>query len=364
MLFDRHYQYNCYNDIMDGFNINHIILGLQNSNFLLRRLKNAEELLADFNTEFNQSSANKTDTKTRLPLNNFVNTNTNTDSGKTQNTVSQNLQELITATEQMKVNKFPNTDRSEYIRNVLGLPKTLGDALLGLQNQQKALPLQQFNIPPQNVNPLNNPANSLNIIFDEKIAQTEKLIKNALPTEEIVQIQNQPAQKDTMSLIFAGMINMSDVSKLITTQGKHAVANLIIAMASSSKQGIDNEQLKKTLSIINSCISMANSDNPAQTLKSLMMLYLPWLPLNDGVGFDLEISSQEGENDSNNSKLTVLIQTKNYGNVKGDFVLTTSNSVEVLITCAEGFPKKTLLENLKNEGDTHAMNTNIDIEEV
>jgi hypothetical protein len=53
-----------------------------------------------------------------------------------------------------------------------------------------------------------------------------------------------------------------------------------------------------------------------------MMLYIPWLPLNEGIGFDLEITPQDGENDSNDSKLTVLIQTKNFGNLKGVFTLT------------------------------------------
>ena len=140
--------------------------------------------------------------------------------------------------------------------------------------------------------------------------------------------------------------------------------SLIIAMASASKQGLSNEQIQETLSIINSCISLAETNNPAQTLKSLMMLYLPWLPLNEGVGFDLEISSQEGETDSNDSKLIVLIQTKNFGNLKGEFVLTTTNSVDVLITCSENFPKKILQKSLMDESSAHAMNTNIDIEEV
>ena len=109
---------------------------------------------------------------------------------------------------------------------------------------------------------------------------------------------------------------------------------------------------------------MAESNNPAQTLKSLMMLYLPWLPLNEGVGFDLEVNPPEGENEAIDSRLTVLIQTKNFGNVKGVFTLTTSNSVDIYILCSENFPKKTLLKSLHEESNSHAMNTSIDIETV
>ena len=95
-----------------------------------------------------------------------------------------------------------------------------------------------------------------------------------------------------------------------------------------------------------------------------MLLYLPWLPLNEGVGFDLEVTPPDGENESNDSKLTVLIQTKNFGNVKGEFTLTTSNSVDVFITCSENFPKSTLQKSLKDESSSLAMTTNIDIEAV
>ena len=98
--------------------------------------------------------------------------------------------------------------------------------------------------------------------------------------------------------------------------------------------------------------------------KFPILLYLPWLPLNEGVGFDLEVTPPDGENESNDSKLTVLIQTRNYGNVKGVFTLTTSNSVDIYIICTEDFPKRTLQKSLMEESSSHAMNSTIDIEAV
>ena len=65
---------------------------------------------------------------------------------------------------------------------------------------------------------------------------------------------------------------MPAISELILKNSKHAVANLIIAMASASKTNLNGEQISETLNILNSCISMAESSNPTQTLKSLMML--------------------------------------------------------------------------------------------
>ena len=220
------------------------------------------------------------------------------------------------------MNSFIGQDRSVFIKNLLNLPQQLGDVLLTLQNPNSPIGNGTLGLVGLNQELLKN-QKVLASLFDD--ASTIPLNAEQIVLQN-AQLQNAKAQQDAMALIFSGMIRMTDVSKLILENGKQAVAALIIAMASASKQGVSSEQIQETLSIINSCISMADSNNPAQSLKSLMLLYLPWLPLNEGVGFDLEITPQEGETDSNNSKLTVLIQTKNYGNLKGEFILTTSNS--------------------------------------
>lgn len=328
---------------MDGFNINKIILGLQNPELFLKKLKppKAPNLgnVNNFAPEINSSISN---------------------SKPQQNQIMQNLQSLNGITQMLQMNTLIAQDKSVFIKNLLNLPQKLGDILLNLQNPNSPINNGTLGVVGLNQELLKN-QKTLATLFDETIPIPAN-IEQQIATN--IQAQNAKVQQDTIALIFSGMIRMSDVSKLITDNGKQAVAALIISMASASKQGISNEQIQETLSIINSCISMAESNNPAQSLKSLMMLYLPWLPLNEGVGFDLEITPQEGETDSNNSKLTVLIQTKNFGNLKGEFTLTTSNSVDILITCSEAFPKKILEKSLMEESTTHAMNTVIDIEEV
>ncbi len=324
---------------MDGFNIGKIILGLQNSELFLKKLKRPESgKINSFAPEINASISN---------------------SKPQTSQILQNLQNLSNVTQMLQMNALAGVDRSVFIKNLLGLPQNLSEVLINVQNLNSPLVGGTLGCGCINQELLKN-QKVLSSLFDE----TTPL--NIDPQAFLANQQNQvnkPTQ-DAVALMFSGMISMPDVSRLILQNGKQAVASLIIAMASASKQGLSNEQIQETLSIINSCISMAESNNPAQSLKSLMMLYLPWLPLNEGVGFDLEITSQEGENDSNNSKLTVLIQTKNFGNLKGEFTLTTSNSVDVLIYCSENFPKKILQKLLMDESSAHAMNTNIDVEEV
>lgn len=313
---------------MDGFNVSRIILGLQNPEIFLKKIKQ-DGKIDGFAPELN-SSLNNARPQTGQIL--------------------QNLQNLSSVTHLLQMNSLAGIDRAAFIKNLLGLPQNLYEILQKAQNPD---------------NPINGGTLGLGNI-NRELLNNQKVLSEIFNEAGMVSpVGAQPAaapQQDAMALIFGGMVSMSDISKLILNNSKQAVAALIISMASASKQGLSGDQIQETLSIVNSCISLAESNNPAQTLKSLMLLYLPWLPLNEGVGFDLEITPPDGENDSNDSKLTVLIQTKNFGNIKGVFTLTTSNSVDIYIICSEEFPKRLLQKSLQEESASHAMNTNIDIE--
>ena len=259
---------------MDGFSISKIILGLQNPELYLKKLKN-DGKITGFSPELSGSLSN----------------------AKPQpNPILQNIQ-MTTVQQLLQMNVLQNIDRSVFIKNLLGLPPNLSQILFNAQNPN---------------NPINGGTLGIGNL-NQELLQNQKTLA-ALFDEAVVPQPQAPAtaqQQEAAVLFFSGMISMSNISKLILQNSKQAVAELIISMASASKQGMSNEQIRETLAIINSCIAMAESDNPTQTLKSLMMLYLPWLPLNEGVGFDLEITPPDGENESNDSKLTVLIQTKN-----------------------------------------------------
>lgn len=319
---------------MDGFNVGKILAGLRNPELYLRKMKQegvgqGESL---FNSTFSQAKPNIAQPN---PLNNLILNN------------------------QLQMNQLASMDRSVYIKNLLGLPQTLGDIL---RLAQVNMPISTNTLMLNNINEnLIKSQQILSQIFDETVELTPEKIQNQLIQQGINQASQ---QKDAVTLMFSGMIHLPAISEMILKNSKQAVSGLIIAMASASKHGMTNEQIRETLSVINSCVAMAESGQPAQTLKSLMLLYLPWLPLNEGVGFDLEVETENGENDSNDSRLTVLIKTKNFGNVKGVFTLTTSNSVDIYIVCSEDFPKTLLQKSLMDEGNAHSMTMSIDVEAV
>ena len=322
-----------------NFNIGKIIFGLINPTFFPKRIPNGEQAkIGGFSSEINTGMAN----------------------AKPNGTIMPNLVDINSPIAIHQMNNLAKVDRAVFVKNLLGLPQNLYEVLQNLQNPNKPL-TNGLNIGNLNQTLLQNQK-----VLSEIFQEMNPVVQN---TQEVVNILNTQAQsaqvrQDAIALMFSGMISMPDISKLILQNSKQAVAALVISMASAAKNGIDGKQIQETLSVINSCIAMAESDNPAQNLKSLMMLYLPWLPLNEGIGFDLEITTPDGENDSNDSKLTVLIQTKNYGNLKGVFTLTTTNSVDIYIICSDKFPQNTLLKSLNEESSSHAMNTNIDIEET
>lgn len=319
---------------MDGFNVGRILAGLRNPEIYLRKIKQdgAEQGMNNFNSAFSQA---KPAPQMLNPMNALILSN------------------------QLQMNQIACMDRSIYVKNLLGLPQTLGEILKLAQGNT---PLSANTLMLNNLSEdLIKNQKALAQIFNDTSELTPDKIQN-----QILQQQNAQAaqQKDAVALMFSGMIHLPAVSEMILKNSKQAIAGLIVAMASASKHGMTSEQINETLGIINSCVSMAESGNPAQTLKSLMLLYLPWLPLNEGVGFDLEVEADNGENESNDSRLTVLIQTKNFGNVKGVFTLTTSNSVDVYIVCSEAFPKTLLQRSLMDEGASHAMTMTIDVEAI
>lgn len=340
---------------MDGLNLIHFLINLKNKELLFKKInnKNNVENNLNFNNNLNSDSSN-----IKQPLNNNL---------KPNKILNQPI---------INMNKIQNTDRAIFIRNLLGLPQNLGEILKNAQNNNlithNTLILNNNN----NQNFLNN--NTLSQIFNNEnninininninknINNIDDITKNLLLLQNLSQTNTKTAPQEEYVLQFFGaMISLSTISNMILQNSKEAVSKLIIAMATASKTGLNNEQIRETLSVLNSCIAMASSEDETQTIKSLLLLYLPWLPLNENIGFDIEVTSQKDEENANISKLIVLIQTLNFGNVKGEFVLSTSNSLNIFITCSEEFPKKNLLEKMKKNNSTFSVSTNIEIETV
>ena len=202
---------------------------------------------------------------------------------------------------------------------------------------------------------------------EKEISQETQAAMNVMqnvqqPAEPTVTQMRQKLSGDAAELFFTGLINLNDLSNTLKTNSKGAKAKLVLAMANASKHGIDNSQINDTLKMISASMAATETSTPSKVLKNIIELYLPWYPLQQGVGFDLSIETKAGEQDFL-SVLKVWIQTRNYGNVNAILTLMTSNSVDMSIQCSEKFPKDDLLKRLNEETKNRTMQSNINVEE-
>jgi len=183
-------------------------------------------------------------------------------------------------------------------------------------------------------------------------------------TEPTMTEMKQKLSGDAAELFFTGLINLNDLSSSLKDGSKSAKSKLIMAMANASRQGIDNSTINDTMKLLNASLAAEENSTPSKILKNIIELYLPWYPLQQGVGFDLSIETTPGGSESFLSTLKVWIQTRNYGNVNAILALMAGNSVDMNIKCAKLFPKDELLKRLKEETASHSMQSNINVEEI
>lgn len=269
-----------------------------------------------------------------------------------KDTPAQNMQKSASANtpSSPQMGNLGGSDMSVYVRDLMKLPRNMNEFICMMQRNLTQMQLNKL---------LNGQLAQRNMMSGTQaqiLAQLQGLstaeIQNALRNQLNGNMQS---ALRTLQISAGGMINISDIAALIQANGKDAITKLILTMSNAAKQGVnDLSQLKDTAKLINASVALASSENPQQTLKTLLLLYLPWLPLQEGTDFDLEIASNEDSEESD-SILIVIITTLNFGNIVATLVLETSNSVNVSVECSSKFPKDELLQRIENDGKTYSM---------
>lgn len=148
------------------------------------------------------------------------------------------------------------------------------------------------------------------------------------------------------------MTQNMDIAKLLVllqTNGKEALSKIQKMITTMNQSGIfDTHQLKEMQALINACIP-ANDASASQVLKSFLVMYLPWLPLNEAAAFNLgSEENKDGKNSSSEDVMTIIITTKNYGIVK-ILLYKEDQGYNIDISCCEQFPKDTFNESIKTD---------------
>lgn len=265
----------------------------------------------------------------------------------------------VTGANTMQITNLTNGDMSVYVKDLMKLPKNLNELIYMLQrNITQAQFNRQFAAMGNRASLTPTQAQIMAQLQTLDSTEIQNLLKNMNTT---LASQMQTALKD-LPIKSSGLINLAEISNLIQANGKNAITNLIMAMANSAKLGVnDLSQMKDTAKLINASIATAAQNDNAQTLKLLMLLYLPWLPLQEGTGFDLEIEANKEKKESD-CILTITITTINFGIVKATLILESSNSVHVSIECAKDFPKEELLLRIEGEEKHYSLQSVVSFE--
>ncbi len=249
-----------------------------------------------------------------------------------------------------------STENAAYIKDMMKFPKNFNALIYivqkNLTNAQLQTRLHQ------------------NLLAGKQLSQTQTRILaqlQGLNSAELMQnaklnqamLTQLEASIKKLPITASGMINIADLAAMIKSNGKEAITQIIINMANSAKNGInDVSQMKEAAKLINASVAVASQKDNTQTLKMLMLLYLPWLPLQQGVDFELEIQSQNEEK-SDNSILIIKIQTVNFGEVTAMLVLEDANAVSINIQCTDEFPKDELSLRLDAENKNYSAQTSL-----
>lgn len=268
--------------------------------------------------------------------------------------IAQNVSQNLVSTQNLQLNTLQSMDRAVYAKEVLGFPKNVNEFIYMLQ---RGMTQTQFN--QMFANQLAAQRNSLSQIQAQILAQLQGLSTSTAKEMVNIQLASQVhGSLKNLEILSGGMINLNQISQLFQVNGKDAITKLIMSMTEASKAGItDLSQMKEMAKLINASISIASENNPQKTLKLLLMLYLPWLPLEDGVGFDLEIQQKSETKEESDSILQITISTINYGVLKATLVLESSNSVQVTIEASEKFPKNELKTRISKEQKFYSMDS-------
>jgi hypothetical protein len=197
----------------------------------------------------------------------------------------------------------------------------------------------------------------------KELLQMPKNFENFLTQLTTANMTPQQQQATTTALLLlASNMNMSQLANMLKNSSKEAMSNLYQMMAQFNQMGMSlkDEQLGQLTKLISFVAASTSSD--VQCLRSTMLMYLPWLPLNDPNAFKLEIGGEKGQDAScDDDYITVLIATENYGNLQSTIYKTGEDGIKICLESSQTFPQEEFVALMREESIKHNININFEL---
>ncbi len=161
-----------------------------------------------------------------------------------------------------------------------------------------------------------------------------------------------------------GKIDLSKLSEFLGENSKDAIQKLMMTIANIAKYGAnDVSNLKELMSLF----SMNSNISDTQAVKTLLLLYLPWLPLaqrnESNLDFTIDIFDKiqgpDPENEESIESVKILIQTENFGNATASLEMNSIGQVDVDVAAGKDFPHKRVMELIKEESSVNGVKSNV-----
>lgn len=163
-------------------------------------------------------------------------------------------------------------------------------------------------------------------------------------------------------ILLASTLDLGKLSSMLKTNAKEAMSNLyqMLAQYNQSGMSLKDEQLNQLTKLISFVAASASAD--VQSLKTTMLMYLPWLPLTQQENFKLDIAEKTSDNSAGSDDfVSVLISTENYGNIQADIYKTDFDGIKILFVSSSVFPQKDFIDFMREESKKYNININLDM---
>ncbi len=180
----------------------------------------------------------------------------------------------------------------------------------------------------------------------------------------LTQISTMPseANQKTALLLLTSTLNTAELSTLLQNSSKDAMSNLYKMLAQFNQVGmaLKDEQTSELVKLISFVAASSSSD--IQSIRTAMLMYLPWLPLTDPNAFKFEINNQSSSGSAGSDDfISILIATENYGNLQADVFKTNEDGIKIQLISSETFPQKDFILLMQEESKKYSININLDM---
>ena len=191
-----------------------------------------------------------------------------------------------------------------------------------------------------------------------KLPQQMNEVLNMVQVAQTAQTAQAKTSPETRMLLLSN-IDLRALTQVIQNGSKEAL-NAIGLAAAANLTKADAKMIDEAVSYLN--MSASSVESQTQALKNFMLLYLPWLPLQEGMDFELDFSFSKGSDEEDENILNIVIMTRNFGEIHILIILKALNSFEIYVQCCSEFPKKTLLKLVGEDEKKFSLQTNITFE--